>query len=104
MGFLGEQPLDKNGDIILEWMNSYDLTMLNAMTECEGAYTWTARGRKSVIDYCVASSAPVKGVSTDGDKDILDLSDHNLITVTLRTKLNINTTKFKHVVLKNLSN
>lgn len=51
---------------------------------------------------CVASSAPVKAVSTAGDGDIFDLSHHNLITVSLRTKVNTNT-NFKHVLLKNSS-
>ena len=36
IGFLGYQALDKKGEMIIEWMNNYGLTLLNAVDECEG--------------------------------------------------------------------
>ena len=37
---LGEQSLDRNGQVILEWTNTYSLILLNSDGECRGAYTW----------------------------------------------------------------
>ena len=41
VGFLGEQKLNINGKLILEWLDKYDLTILNDVCECEGTYTWS---------------------------------------------------------------
>ena len=34
IGILGEQSLDKNGQVLLEWMNNYSLILLNCDDEC----------------------------------------------------------------------
>lgn len=52
-------------------------------------YTWEGRGSKSVIDYALVTTSlynKYHDMQIDEDKEIYDLSDHNLINI--RLKLN----------------
>lgn len=41
VGFKGEQRVNKNGEMILEWMEKYRLIMLNEDEKCIGEITWS---------------------------------------------------------------
>ena len=91
VGFLGEQKLDINGKIILEWLDKYDLTMLNDVCECEGTYTWSVNNLKSVIDYMFINkrlNEKFLNLKIDESKNIFDLSDHNLIIANFQVEVN----------------
>lgn len=49
VGFIGQQKLDKNGQMILQTMEEHNLTMLNAHPNCHGETTWQRRESRSVI-------------------------------------------------------
>ena len=50
-GFLGPQPMNKNGDMMLDLIDKNNLILLNGHPECKGEITWQQRERKSTIDY-----------------------------------------------------
>lgn len=87
VGFLRDQKLDKNGEMVIDWMTNYNMTLLNGSVECEGTYTWTVGERKSVIDYCLVNEQLMEKFSSiyiDENKEIMDISEHNLITMNFR--------------------
>ena len=93
MGFWGQQKLNKNGEIVIDWLSKYNLTLLNGLVECDGMYTWTVGERRSVIDYCLVNEHLMEkfgSISIDENKEIIDLSDHNLITINFKIRNNIN--------------
>ena len=47
---LGYQKQDRNGDMILEWINNNNMVLLNLDDKCEGNITWQRNEQKSVID------------------------------------------------------
>ena len=92
IGFLGEQPLNENGKLVLELMEGNDLTMVNDTPLCQSTYTWTRGVQRSVIDFVLVNNLGYKMIYDmyiDEDQEIMDLSDHNLIKI----RLNINTNK-----------
>ena len=36
----GRQKVNENGKMILDWMDKYNLILLNEDQKCEGTYTW----------------------------------------------------------------
>lgn len=86
VGFKGEQKLDENGKMIINWMEKHSLTMLNDV-KCKGLYTWGRNNQRSVIDYALASDRFYEKyikMEIDEDQEKFDLSDHNLIEVYIR--------------------
>ena len=82
IGILGEQEEDRNGRMILNWVNDFNLVMLNMDERCKGKYTWCANDRKSVIDYMLVNGRMYNrliGLEIDEEKENIDLSDHNLM-------------------------
>ena len=80
--------LNKNGEKVIEWVNKYNLAILNNDPECKGKYTWEARKCKSVIDYAIVNERlyqHFKHMEIDEDKEIIDLSDHMMLKVVLKT-------------------
>ena len=49
VGFLGPHPTNKNGEILLDFIDKNNLIMLNDHVDCKGEITWEQRDRKSVI-------------------------------------------------------
>ena len=92
VGFMGYQKLNKNGQIVLGWMERYSLIMLNDDFNCEGVYTWSRNEQKSVIDYVLVSPKfydIYEGMIIDEKQEMFDLSDHNLLQVKFKTKNNV---------------
>lgn len=87
IGFLGYQKIDKKGEMIIEWMNDHNLTLLNAKEETEGVYTWERNNQKSVIDYVLVNEKMeewFEDMIIDEGKEAIDFSDHNLIRITFK--------------------
>lgn len=73
VGFKGEQKLNRNGEIILHWMEKYGLIMLNDDEKCTGEYTWGREGQRSVIDYVLVTDKVYKkfhSMKIDEEKEV----------------------------------
>lgn len=91
VGFLGEQKLNIYGKLILEWLEKYDLTMLNDVCECKGVYTWSINNMKRVIDYMLINerlSGKILDIKIDENKEMFDLSGHNLVISNFLVEIN----------------
>ena len=91
VGFLGNQKLNRNGQILLNLMEEFNLIMLNDVQERSGTYTWSDRGMKSVIDYVLLNKEMYEiftEIEIDENKLKYDLSDHNLIITEFSLKIN----------------
>lgn len=81
---LGEQKLDMNRKMVLEWLGQYSLTLLNSDEKCERKYTWQKADQKSCIDFILTNGSmydKFKHMKVDENNLEIDVSDHNLITV-----------------------
>ena len=77
---------DKNGQYLLRLIEENNLTLLNSLPECTGKYTWEGRSTKSVIDYALMNNKMLQmlvEMKIDEQKSKYDLSDHNLIKISL---------------------
>lgn len=96
VGFKGEQKLDENGKMIIEWMEKYKLTMLNDDVKCQGEYTWRRENQKSIIDYALVSNGFYNRfleMKIDEDQELVDISDHNLIEIKMKTSKKVKYTR-----------
>ena len=83
VGYLGPHPTNKNGEILLDFIDKSNLIMLNGHADCKGEITWEQKNRKSVIDYIIINKSlhnNFECMKIDEDKLEFDLSDHNLLT------------------------
>ena len=90
VGFKGYQNLDENGKMVLEWMVEYNMVMLNDV-KCKGEITWQRGEQKSAVDFVLVTNKAYeyfKNREIDEQKLKFDLSDHNLIEVTLKLRVN----------------
>ena len=97
IGFLGPQPMNKNGELMLDLINNNNLIILNGHADCKGEITWQQRERKSTIDYLMVDEEMhkrFKNMIIDEQKEELDLSDHNMLT-TIFTLENNDHNQFK---------
>ena len=88
IGFIGYQKIDRNGKMILEWMNDFNLILLNGDEKCEGQHTWTRNDQKSTIDYVLMNNNAYhiyESMKIDEEREEMDISDHNLTTVLLKS-------------------
>lgn len=86
VGFLGEHKLHEGGRIILSFMENHNVIMADDDMHTKGLYTWEGRGSKSMIDYTLINAAlyrTFKDMLID-EKEIYDLSHHNIIQVRLK--------------------
>ena len=86
---LEDRKEDANGDMILELVEDYDLTLLNADERCEGVFTWQARGQKSAIDMILVNRKVFEYCSKiviDEKGEESNFSDHNMFTVDLNLR------------------
>ena len=85
IGTIGYQDIDHNGKMIHEWLNEYDLILLNYDDRCTGEVTWKrANGnQKSTVDYILVNEAmydKFTDMIIDEEEEIYDQSDHNLLS------------------------
>ena len=92
VGFLGEQALDKNGQMIIDCLEKDNLILLNDEIKCDGFYTWQRQHQRSVIDYAICNQqlyTSFNSMKIDQQQLEIDISDHNLIDISLKTQVEI---------------
>ena len=75
---------DRNGRMVLDWTNRFDLTLMNGDSKCEGIYTRSRLGIDTAIDMVLMNRRlyeTCRGVKIDEDRDVMQISDHNLVSV-----------------------
>ena len=85
---LGYQKQDRRGDMVMEWIIDYGMVLLNMDDKCQGIYTWERQEQKSVIDFVLASKEmydEIRNMNIDDNKEVFDLSDHNMIIIEIKT-------------------
>ena len=86
VGFLGHQPKNKNGKILLDFIEKWNLTVSNSDPNWIGLYTREQNDNRSVIDYVLMNKEMYQifnYMHIDEDKLLFDLSDHCLLEVFL---------------------
>ena len=89
VGFLGTQPINKNGELLMELAEDNNLTILNGHVDCNGITTWEQNEKKSTIDYILVDQQMPKmfhSMNVDEEKEVFDLSDHNLLAAYFNMK------------------
>ena len=89
VGFLGEQELNRNGVLMLDFMQKWNLVMLNVDERCRGKYTRVQGNERSVIDYYLVNELMYRrfeGLVIDDEKEMFDLSDHCYMAGAFRVK------------------
>ena len=63
---------------------------MNADDKCKGTYTWEARGSKSAIDFVFVNRKlyEVCGEMRIDERKDIDLSDHCLVSLDIKTREN----------------
>ena len=77
---------DENGRMVLEWIDSWDLILLNGDEKCKGTYTWIRGNSKTAIDMVMVSKRMFEvcqEIIIDDDKEEIQFSDHNLVTINI---------------------
>ena len=46
---LEDRKEDINGEMVMRWLDEYDLILMNADEKCEGVYTWSRGDQKSAM-------------------------------------------------------
>ena len=90
------EKVTKGGRILLKLIKDMDLSVLNAHPKCQGLWTRTENGAKSVIDYAIIEKEQLESVEEiiiDEEKEITPYSkgpsnektytDHNTIKITM---------------------
>ncbi|CAL4124685.1 unnamed protein product, partial [Meganyctiphanes norvegica] len=96
---LDGEKTDENGRLIINMIEKNNLILLNLDDKCNGKYTWRREGKvesKSAIDFVIMNEKLYKefiDMNIDEKQEIIDLSDHNLISINIRKGL-INKTKY----------
>ena len=84
VGFIGPQNINRNGNLVLDVMETYNLSLLNADPNCSGTITWKQSDRKSAIDFVLVNQKMYKffrNMHIDEDNNVLDISDNNVIDI-----------------------
>ena len=75
---------DIKGRTALDWPTNFDLVLMNSDKKCEGTITREKENKKTAIDMVLMNRKlyeKFKSMKIDEDRDILDISDHNLISI-----------------------
>ena len=82
IGVVGEQSINNNGQLLLEFQEKHNLILLNGDLNCRGETTWSRGNQKSAIDFFFCSQDMYKYFThlfIDEDKELYDLSDHHML-------------------------
>ena len=91
IGFLGKQKINRNGHLLLNFVEDTSLIILNHNPLTEGTITWKQGGNESVIDFILVNDAMLQlfnNMIIDEERSIYDLSDHSLLLATFNVKTN----------------
>ena len=84
---LGPQRQDENGSMVMDFVNNFGLNLLNIDEACQGTYTWNRHQQRSVIDFVLVNNRCYRffeNMHIDETRELLDISDHNMITITFK--------------------
>ena len=98
VGYLGKHTTNKNGDRVLQLMERHNMILLNDDPDCKGLITWQQGEKESVIDFCLMNEKMYKRyirMNIDDQREIINTSDHNLMTITIRITRKSNTGRIK---------
>ena len=82
VGFLGSQPPNKHGNRLLDFLEKWNLILLNADQRCTGEITRAQGTHKSAIDFVLVNQAAYRyfaEMHIDEDQQLFELSDHRLV-------------------------
>ena len=77
---------DVNGRMVLDWLERFDVVLMNADDKCEGVYTWKRGNQRSAIDFILVNEYVYERCGRmiiDEDKEVIDFSVHCLVTMEL---------------------
>lgn len=78
------------GEMMLEFANQMNLTVLNMTNKCQGRYTRSVNNQKTSIDYVLCNQISLRKILVmhiDETQEKVCISDHNLIVVNFCTEL-----------------
>ena len=84
VGFLGSQQCDENRQMLLNWLDDYNLILLKSNPNCAGETTCSRRDQKSSIDFVLVNQKLYQNfysMNIDEDNSAFDLSDHHMIEI-----------------------
>ena len=70
----------------MDWLERFDVVLMNADDKCEGVYTWKRGNQRSAIDFILVNEYVYERCGRmiiDEDKEVIDFSDHCLVTMEL---------------------
>ena len=83
INLLEQRKTDYNGQMVMDWMAEYNLTLLNMDERCEGLYTWKRGKQRSAIDFMLVNRKMYEmfeKMTIDENREKVDLSDHSLMS------------------------
>ena len=93
---IGKQKEDRNGKIMKQIADLYNLSILNLEEKCIGSKTWGQKDVTSTIDFVLVNNKmrnQFNEMRIDEKQEKCELSDHNLIEVLFRWERKINWNK-----------
>ena len=81
---------DENGKMVLDWTNRFDLTLMNGDNKCVGTFTRSKLGIDTAIDMVLVNRMlyeRCREMRIDEEREVMQISDHNLVTVDLKVRL-----------------
>ena len=98
IGYLGNQDLNLNGKRVIDILERNNLILINSDERCIGEFTWKQRNFKSVIDFVICNhqmNETILRMKIDEEKEMTDVSDHNLIEIVMKVRKQEKTFKKK---------
>ena len=80
---------DLNGKMVMEWIDKFDLTLMNGDEKCEGTITREQGDIKTAIDMVMMNRTLYEkciGMKIDEEKEVIHISDHNLISIEFKAR------------------
>ena len=97
---------DANGRMVEKWSYALGMHHLNCSEQCTGLYTFDSLNGRSAIDHVLVNSTlhtKYIGMFINETRDLLNISDHNLIRTWFKLNPGFNKPKWKNVTKKTIS-
>ena len=80
---------DINGKMITEWVEGYEMILLNLDEKCEGKYTRIRGEQKTTVDYILVNKKiydSFENMKIDEEKELIENSDHVVMSMKLKVE------------------
>ena len=80
---------DDNGKMLMEWVEKYEVILLNLDERCEGKYTRIQKDQKTTVDYILVNKKifdKIESIKIDENKETLEGSDHVAMSIKIKVK------------------